>query len=251
MTSPCAITIGHYQFVSSFDPLVDLAGLLWFVHTDDSVIASGRVSAIDDRVGPYSFAQGTVNSRPTEDTTQYPGHTVWSFPASLNKRFLSYNDAALAGQLDTCPAHTMGVWIYLATNPADERSWCGHSNNLTSYSESIRITNNSPGFRTIEASAAGNSTYTWTTAVTGSWKLLTVRNDGNGSVDFLEGGTVLATDTATPRSPTGMDEVFLGENASHGGLFGDWYMGGMFCATGQLSDASLAALATWFASSFA
>lgn len=251
MSSPLAMMLGyHTRRADDFDPIVDLSGLLWFIHTDDSVITSGRVSAIDDRVGPYAFAQGTSGNRPLENTTEFAGHTVWEF-SGTGRRFLSIASAPLAGTLDGAPACTMGAYINIV-DQGTANDACAHTSDTSSYSHSVRHGYNTTRHRFIE-SAGGLTQYqsaNGTFPTTSGWQLWCAVSDGAGNIEWFLDGVSSATATGTHQTPAALDNVVLGEAINNSIASKEVYIGGLFACTGQLNVATQIALTSWFAGSF-
>jgi hypothetical protein len=255
MSSPLAMMLGyHTRQADGFDPLVDLSGLLYLTHTDDSTVSAGRVSAINDRLASYTFSQGTAANRFFADTTEKPGHTVWS-QATTARYFVSRSDATLAGQFDGAPAATVGVYAKIA-NTGVTAEMMGHTNDTTSYTSSamrFALAQANERWRLQEAlTGVGSSFYIYDLpgSVPTSWALLTAVSDGAGSVSFYQDGVLIGSDTATHRVPAALAHVVLGNAGTTSGT-PSYFIGGHFACLGQLNTVSMAALSTWFAGSFA
>jgi hypothetical protein len=251
VSSPLAMGLGYHTMAAPFDPVVDLSGLLWFVHTDDSVITGGKISAIDDRVGPYSFAQSNSANRPLENTSEFAGHTVWEF-SNTGRRYLFLNDATLAGTLNGAPACTMGAYINIV-DQGTANDACAHTSDVASYSHSVRHGHNTTRHRFIE-SAGGLTQYqsaNGTFPSTSGWQLWCAVSDGAGNIEWFLDGVSAATASGTHQSPAALDNVVLGEAINNAVATKEVYIGGLFACTGQLNAATQVALKDWFDGSFA
>ena len=247
------MSLGYHTYAAAFDPLS--LSPIYFVHTDDSTVSAGVCSAINDRVGAYAFAQATAAQRPIVNTTEFAGHNVWQFDASvLTRKWLTRNDATLAGQFNGAPALSMFVYLKDASHPSAACDYFGHTTNTTSYTTAVRFATQAPtGLRFIENAAGSVTTYIRATAFTSSWALVGITSDGAGNVKFWADGVQIgATVSSTHRSPVSMTDIVLGDAvALSGGTTRTYYIGGYAAFLGELSVANQQALSTWFASSFA
>jgi hypothetical protein len=239
---------------SRFNPLTDVPSLLYFTHTDDSTVTSGRVSAISDRLASYAFSQGTEANRFFADTTEKPGHTVWS-QATTARYFVSRSGAALAGQFDGAPAATVGVYAKIA-NTGVTAEMMGHTSDTTSYASSAMrfvLAQANERWRLQEALTGVGSTfyiYDLPASVPTTWALLTAVSNGAGSVSFYKDGVLIGSGSGTHRVPASLSHVVLGNAGSTSGT-PSYFVGGHFACLGQVSTAVQARLSSWYADSFA
>lgn len=234
-----------------FNPLVDVPNLLWFVHSDDSTVVSTKVSAINDRLAAYAFSQSNSTNRPIANTTEKPGHTVWEF-SGTGRRYLSRSGAPLAGMLNSAPACTMSAFAKVV-DLGSANDVCAHTNDVTSYSSSVRHSHNTDRHRWIENNAGVQTQYQsalGSFTATSGYQLWSGVSDGAGGLKWLLDDIEVATTTGTHQTPTGLAHVVLGEALNNSDASKQVYIGGFFACLGQVSSLVLGRTSEWFAESF-
>lgn len=225
----------------SFDPLVDLPGLIWFLHPDDATdVIGGEINSLTDRVAAATFtAPAAANRMPLDTNNERPGHNA-AQTATLGADLLRSNDAGIAAALNGTPGFTVSWLGRRTSNNAIGMFQVSNNSGFFTGADRISVQLGQTACTLIIGTAAAQFS-SWSFTVTGgiqTWRTYSIVYDGAGVADLYIDGALHDSDTQTHRATTNLLYTFY--------CAGQGYMGPA-CICDALDAATVAQLHTWLA----